>query len=108
MKPKNKADALIEKMCGFSWDNDKNDNIQALKLLKEFLYEFKYVKPNKHIESKGMLLSGYLIRLFLVRNALYKKEYGAACHELYSLAHTYGLYQVRIYVIRKQLIPQLI
>jgi hypothetical protein len=96
MSHKNKANALIKEMGRFSWFSEKNNQELALSLLKEFLYEYKKVKPDKQI-IKYHHLSNYLIHLFSIRNALYKDDYGVACHEIETLAAHNGIYQVRIY-----------
>jgi len=93
---RNVVEVLIRKMSGFSWQDDKNDNKLALNLLKRFLWEFKSVKPDKYANKSSCIYMFYLVRLFLIRNALIKQEYGVACHELCSLSHYYSLYQIGI------------
>jgi hypothetical protein len=97
MNHKKKANEFLKQIEQFSWISEKNNQELALSLLKSFLNEYKKVKPDRHIEKRHHAFSDYLISLFLLRNELHKGNYGVACHELDSLAHHCGIYQVRVY-----------
>jgi len=106
MKTKDKIKTIVEQMKKYSWDDNENDNQAALALLNSFFAEYKNIKPGETAKTKHKYPMNYLNRLFPIRNALYKREYGVACHNLYDFTVFYGLYNVRMYAVVKLLLEE--
>lgn len=96
----NNLKVLVDKLEKVDFDayNDNHNEIEeknALQVLSEFRDKFSKLKPHK--KSSEEIYNHNIVIFLHIDNALLKKEYAKACHEIISLNHYTDIMQARIF-----------
>lgn len=73
------------------------DEVKAKRILTKFYFELKNFTPEKQIIIKRHSYYSFYINLLLIMQALEKKKYSEACHEICTLNYYESILQKRVY-----------
>lgn len=73
------------------------DEVKAKRVLTKFYFELKGFTPEKKIIIKRHSYYSFYINLLLIMQALEKKKYSEACHEICTLNYYESILQRRVY-----------
>lgn len=73
------------------------DEVKEKSVLMNFYSELKDIVPEKQVILRRKKYYSFYINLFLVMQALEKKKYSKACHEICTLDYYESILQMRVY-----------
>ena len=97
MNKKIELKKLVDEMDEqFTFEEKYNDSELAYKYLSNYLRLFEKISPENTFTARNFYCD-YIRYLISIREALVKKEYGVACHELATLFYLDPVYEIRVH-----------